>query len=70
MQDGQFAVELSFKAIIVCFGEPQRTHDPSEELLKMLRYHKSEIEMSLGASMIDGLGQMAEDVGKVCRRIT
>ena len=69
MQDGQFAVELSCKAIIVCFGEPERTHDPSEELLKMLRYHKSEIETSLGASMIDGLGQMAEDVRMVGWRI-
>ncbi len=65
VQNGQLAVELSCKAVIACFGEPEWIHDPSDQLLEILSLHKSEIEMSIGEDKLEGLDQMAKDIRKV-----
>jgi len=62
VQNAQLCIELSAKAVIAYYEEPAWTHDPSEELLKILEEHGEEIAEMLG-SEVESLYTLAEDAG-------
>ena len=48
VQNAHLCIELSAKAVIAYYEEPAWTHNPSEELLKILEEHGEEIAEMLG----------------------
>ena len=62
-QNAQLCIELSAKAVIAYYEEPAWTHNPSEELLKILEEHGEEIVEMLG-NEVENLYIFAEDVGE------
>lgn len=62
VQNGQLAVELSCKAVIASFSEPEWSHDPSDQLIEIMRVHREEIEKCFGKESIEKLKRVAEDV--------
>lgn len=61
VQNAQLCIELSAKAMIAYYEEPAWTHDPSEELLKILEEHGEEIAEMLG-NEVESLYTLAMDV--------
>ena len=62
IQNAQLCIELSAKAVIAYYEEPAWTHDPSEELLKILEERGEEIAEMLG-NEVESLYTLAEDAG-------
>lgn len=62
VQNAQLCIELSAKAVIAYYEEPAWTHNPSEELLKILEEHRGEIAEMLG-NEVENLHTLAKDAG-------
>jgi len=60
-QNAQLCIELSAKAVIAHFAEPIWDHDPSDQLLGIVREHGDEIARRGGEEMKRGLIRLAED---------
>lgn len=56
VQNAQLCIELSAKAVIACFAEPAWRHDPSEQLLKLIKEYEDEF----GEGLADRLRTLAE----------
>lgn len=61
IQNAQGCVELSAKAIISLFDEPQWTHDPSEQLILVVEKFLSNIEIDEKAKITD-LAQASKEL--------
>lgn len=57
IERSQLCVEKCAKAIISCFVEPEWTHDPSAELLKVVEKHKDEISKRDMLKKLKGLSE-------------
>lgn len=64
-QNSQLTVELSTKAVIACFGEPDWTHDPSNQLLNLVEINQQEIKRVFGGEVVDELKILAEDTREI-----
>ena len=62
VQNAQLAIELSVKAMIAFFEEPDWIHKPDGQLLVIVEERKGQITKRLGQHMIDALMGAAEDV--------
>lgn len=60
VQQAQMCVELSAKAIIAYFAEPQWTYNPSRQLFQILAERKDEITQSLRKDSIASLELLAQ----------
>jgi HEPN domain-containing protein len=60
IQNAQLCIELSAKAVIAFYEEPWWTHDPSEQILRILEEHGEELAEMLE---VEGLSALAEDAG-------
>lgn len=60
-QNAQLCIEFSAKAVIAYFGEPLWRHDPSPQLLKVLKEHREIIMKELGVGMEESLSGLAVD---------
>ncbi|MFQ6092782.1 MAG: HEPN domain-containing protein [bacterium] len=65
VQNGQLAVELSAKALIACFSEPEWVHDPSGQLLSVAEIYKSKIEKVFGVGIVEELKLLAKGVKEI-----
>lgn len=57
--EAQLSVENSAKAVISCFRIPSWSHDPSEELLDIMKDNQSKIIQLLGKGFLKHLKDMA-----------
>lgn len=62
VQNAQLAIELSVKAVIAFIEEPHWTHNPDEQLKKIIEEREGEIREKFGQEMVDGLLLASEDV--------
>ena len=62
MGEAQLSVENSAKAVISCFQIPSWSHDPSEELLDVIKYNQLSIIELLGEEFLRRLIELAEKV--------
>lgn len=60
-QCAQVAIELSVKAVILCFAEFDWTHDPSGQVLKILNENKKKLTEVYGEKVISDIETIAED---------
>lgn len=61
IQNAQLAIELSIKALIALFEEPDWTHNPGEQLIRLTSDRKDEIKERFGQHMVDALTKAAGD---------
>ncbi len=57
----QVSIELAAKSVISCFTEFDWTHDPSEQLKKIIEMYKEKIINCCGEQMINDLQTICED---------
>lgn len=62
IQNGQLAIELSAKAMISSFEEPDWTHSPDKQLKEIIEVKKEEIANRFSPSFVETLIQITEDV--------
>lgn len=62
IQNFQLTIELAVKALIALFEEPDWTHNPQGQLLKIIETRKDEIGSRFEHPFIDKLLQTVEDV--------
>lgn len=60
-QNAQLCIELSAKAVIAHFAEPIWDHDPSDQLLGILREHGDDMARRSGEDVRHELTRLAED---------
>lgn len=60
VQNAQLCVELSAKAIISFFNEPLWSHDPSKQLVKIIREYQEEICDKFSKDMLSGLHKVVQ----------
>ncbi|MEW6686043.1 MAG: HEPN domain-containing protein [Candidatus Edwardsbacteria bacterium] len=61
----QHVVELCAKAVIACFAEPDWTHNPEEQILRILKENGEKIEKTFGNVMLQRLKTLAADVKEI-----
>ncbi len=61
VQNAQLAIELSVKAVVAFFEEPDWTHSPDKQLIKIVREREKGIRKRFGQQMVDDLIIAAED---------
>lgn len=62
IQNGQLAIELSVKAMIALFEEPEWTHSPDEQFKTIIESKQKELEGKFGSQFIGLLLRVVEDV--------
>lgn len=62
IQNAQLTIELSAKALITLFEEPDWTHTPDSQLKEIIEIRKDELTSKLGSPLIDTLISIADDV--------
>lgn len=62
IQNNQLAIELSTKAVIAYFEEPDWIHSPDRQLIKIVEEHEEEIRERFDQQMVDALIVVAQDV--------
>ncbi len=62
IQNAQLAIELSAKAIISLFEEPDWTHSPDAQLVRVIEERKDDLLSGLDKSFLDEILQIANDV--------
>lgn len=62
VQNAQLAIELSVKGMIAFFEEPDWTHKPDSQLIRIAEERKGPIMKKFGRQMIDAFMIAAEDV--------
>ena len=60
-QQAQLCVEYSAKAVIACFEAHQWTHDPSDQLLRVVQANSDAILSRFGEGMVQRLQGLASD---------
>ena len=60
--EAQLSVENAAKAVISCFQIPSWSHDPSEELLDIVKNNQPKIAELLGSEFLKRLERLAERV--------
>ncbi|NWF93006.1 MAG: HEPN domain-containing protein [Syntrophaceae bacterium] len=60
-QNSQLCIESACKAIISYFGEPEWTHSPGKQLIKIIEDKKADLEKSLPAGLIKALYRLSDD---------
>ena len=61
VQNAQLTIELSAKAMIALFEEPDWTHSPGEQLKMVIESRRKELESKFVASFLDDLLCVADD---------
>lgn len=61
IQNAQLAIELSIKALIALFEEPDWTHNPSKQLIRLINDRRDEIRKRFNQNMVDALMKTAGD---------
>lgn len=61
IQNAQLAIELSVKGMIALFEEPDWTHKPDEQLIRIIEERKDEIIARFGQQMVNELMEAAQD---------
>lgn len=62
VQNAQLAIELSAKAMIALFEEPNWTHSPDEQLKGIIESRRKALGSMFSSSFLDGLLYVAEDI--------
>ncbi len=60
-QQAQLCVEYSAKAVIACFEAQEWTHDPSQQLLRVIQANGDDILSRFGEGMVQRLQVLASD---------
>jgi HEPN domain-containing protein len=60
-QNAQLCIETSCKAVISYFGEPEWTHSPGGQLLKIIESKKGELKKLLPHELLKDLYELCED---------
>src|SRR3972149_7345319 len=60
-QNAQLCIETSCKAVISYFGEPEWTHSPGGQLLKIIESKKEELRKELPPKLFKDLYNLSED---------
>lgn len=61
VQNAQLCIELSAKAVISYYAEPEWTHNPKKQLIAILKDRERELLEKLGQQIIQRLYCLAED---------
>jgi HEPN domain-containing protein len=65
IQNAQFCIEQSTKAVIACFAEPKWEHDPKDQLDELLEEYEDELIQRIGEGLLDKIRRLGEDSAKV-----